>query len=148
MDLKPHKILKYVDTRWLSMEQCVKRLIERKKELIQFLREYDEKKSEKTRLSIINRLEDSEIIVFLEFLSLFLELINTLNIYFQQKDSCISEILPKTTEFLIIMTNLVIQPEYRKCSLEEKLDKIKYNRDLKFVLITIISDLKMNSTQI
>jgi hypothetical protein len=131
MNLKPHKMLKYIDTRWLSLEQCVERILERKKELRQFLKDYNEKNSSRTRNKILKDLDDPETQIYLQFLAVFLERVNTLNKYFQQQDSCVTEIIPRSREFLIIMINLILKSEYRKLSIEEKLKFVTYDKETK-----------------
>ena len=69
----------------------------------------------------MNQLQNPEIRFYLEFLSVFLEMINTLNVYFQQSGSCVIEILPKNKVLLIIMMNLIINRTSKKLSFEEKL---------------------------
>ena len=66
---------KYIETRWLSEENCILRLLERWNELIDFLKKEDNKDSKE----IIEHLND-ETKVYFQFLTIFLKDVNAFKI--------------------------------------------------------------------
>ena len=77
VDAKPHKLLKAGQTRWLSLEMCVNRLLEQLDALVSYFRSTDERSSSIQRIS--TSLEKPLTKVYLMFLSSALQVINAFN---------------------------------------------------------------------
>ena len=83
VDVEPHKILKPCQTRWLSVLQCVQRILEQWPALdLYFTSEYSETKSPQAE-RIMNAFKSSYIKATLEFSSYVLGDLNSLNVMFQ-----------------------------------------------------------------
>lgn len=74
MESKPHKLLKVGQTRWLSLETCVSRLLEQYDALLSFFRSSEERLVSIRRIT--NSLEKPLTKVYLMFLSNALQVIN------------------------------------------------------------------------
>ena len=74
---KPHKLLKAGQTRWLSLEMCINRLLEQYEALLSFFRSTDERSSNVRRIT--STLEKPLTKLYLMFLSNALHVINVFN---------------------------------------------------------------------
>jgi len=96
MKVKIKKILKAGKTRWLSLQASIKRIIELWDPLAEY---FDTIKNQK----FIQDFANQELKVYLQFLAVFLEKINQLNIYFQKEAS---EILNARNEMFRVYSSL------------------------------------------
>ncbi|VEN54244.1 unnamed protein product [Callosobruchus maculatus] len=84
IDLKPHKLLRLSQTRWLSLEAVVKRILEKWQALkLYFTSEVIEEKNFMRPRQILDKFERPETEIYLSFLCYILPLINKLNLEFQ-----------------------------------------------------------------
>ena len=77
VDSKPHKLLKAGQTRWLSLQMCVNRLLEQYDALLSFFRSSEERLISIQRIT--SSLEKSLTKLYLMFLSNALRVINAFN---------------------------------------------------------------------
>ena len=77
VDSKPHKLLKAGQTRWLSLEMCVNRLLEQYDALLSFFRSSEERLISIQRIT--SSLEKPLTKLYLMFLSNALQVINAFN---------------------------------------------------------------------
>ena len=80
VEYKPHKLLKACQTRWLSLEACVNRLIEQYESLLSYLRSTEDKLAVR-RVKIV--LEKPLTKAYLFFLCSALPIVNNINRYVQ-----------------------------------------------------------------
>ena len=117
MDIKPYHMLRYVDTRWLSLEISIERIVNRFKELIEFVTETAPRDAE----WMIKMLLQPQTRIYLQFLLLFLGKINKLNVSLQSNTSMISKIIPKLNDEgkvkLKISENFENFENFRKCEI-------------------------------
>nr|CAI5869733.1 unnamed protein product [Callosobruchus analis] len=86
IDLKPHKLLRLSQTRWLSLEAVVKRILEKWQALkLYFTSEVIEEKDFMRPRQILDKFERPETEIYLSFLCYILPLINKLNLEFQSE---------------------------------------------------------------
>jgi hypothetical protein len=112
------KISKYVETRWLSEEFFISRILSRWKELIQ----YFSNETTKSGTEIFNYLEETEIKVYLQFLKIFLREINRMNTKFQMKERSVCIIEEYIRNLFNQMINLILKDDSRTMSINEKLN--------------------------
>lgn len=96
-ELKPHKILRPSETRWLSLQHVVDRVLEQYEALIlYFTNSAFEEGSDKidTILSALNNKINK---MYLQFLSYTLKLVNTINIEFQSEKPRLHQLLPRVS---------------------------------------------------
>ncbi|VEN59042.1 unnamed protein product [Callosobruchus maculatus] len=87
IDLKPHKLLRLSQTRWLSLEAVVKRILEKWQALkLYFTSEVIEEKDFMRPRQILDKFERPETEIYLSFLCYILPLINKLNLEFQSEN--------------------------------------------------------------
>ena len=73
-------MLRYVDTRWLSLESSVSRILERNAELIKYFEE-----TESDTEFMVKTMKKPETIIYLQFLNVFLTKINKLKFGISEK---------------------------------------------------------------
>ena len=83
VDTKPHKLLKACQTRWLSLEACVNRLIEQYDALLSYFRSTEDRLAVVRRVKLV--LEKPTTKAYLLFLSFALPIINNFNKCMQQQ---------------------------------------------------------------
>ena len=103
MDLKIKKVLKSGKTRWLSLEAAIKRILELWEPLKKY---FEEAKIE----SLFQKFNDNSILVYLQFLSVFLEKINRINFYFQRESSEILSLRNQLYKTWINLSNHIFKP--------------------------------------
>lgn len=96
MDFKVKKILKAGKTRWLSLEAAIKRLLELWHPLQLYFFQANEE-------NFVRSFENEILLIYLEFLSVFLEKINAINLYFQNE---VSEMLDAKSHLFKLYVNL------------------------------------------
>lgn len=94
--LKPHKILKYISTRWLSMHGCIERILQQWEPLLMYFCETNEinkNEQENARyIKIKEKLENPITKAYLLFLENVLPLFLSANIFLQQDEPLIHKI--------------------------------------------------------
>ena len=123
-------INKYIETRWLSEEFCISRILQRWDELIEFFTNEGNKDS-KEILELLNE----EVKVYLQFLIIFLKDINQVNTLFQKREALVSKIQDETTDIFNSTINLILLDEYRTMIIDEKLKLFEYIKGTKSVII-------------
>ena len=83
VECKPHKLLKTCQTRWLSLEACVNRLIEQYEALLSYFRRTENKHAVVRRVKFV--LEKPQTKAYLLFLCSALPIVNNFNRYMQQQ---------------------------------------------------------------
>lgn len=130
---KPHKILKYVSTRWLSLLQCVDRVLEQWNPLKMFFCDLDHDKSNSKLQKIKQQFENPLTKLYLLFLSSALPLFDSLNVFLQQEQPVIHQLHSKLNNFF---TELVVRfvkassvPESERNLLHVKFSSIKCQKN-------------------
>lgn len=98
-----HKILSPSITRWLSLEQCVNRVIEQYEPLKAYFRESVFEDPSKTTEDILEYLNNSFTKVYLEFLSYVLDLLNSFYRLVQSDVPLLYKLKPKVLKILKIL---------------------------------------------
>ena len=100
VDVKPHKLLKAGQTRWLSLEICVNRLLEQYDTLLSYFRSSSENLATVRRIT--QSLENPLSRLFLMFLSDALPVINIFNKMMQQQSPALHSLKPEVHSFFIL----------------------------------------------
>ena len=108
-ECKPHKLLKASQTRWLSLEVCVKRLLEQYEALLSYFRSTEEKSAMVTRIT--EALEKPITKAYLMFLSDSLPVINVFNKVMQQQSPTIHCLHQEVTTFMKKLLLRFMQPQ-------------------------------------
>ncbi|XP_072156624.1 uncharacterized protein [Bemisia tabaci] len=109
--VKPHKILKFFDVRWLSLERCVDRFLEQWSALRLFFQsEVLEEKSEAAKpilqkFNAVNKL-------YLMFLKSTLPLLTDLNLEFQSERPKVHKIYSSVTTLYELILSFYMKPEH------------------------------------
>ena len=90
VQIKPHKLLKSCQTRWLSLEACVVRLIEQYDALLSYFRSTEDRKAVVQRVKVT--LEKPTTKACLYFLSVALSIVNNFNKFMQQQSPVIHKL--------------------------------------------------------
>ena len=98
VDVKPHKLLKAGQTRWLSLEICVNRLLEQYEALLSYFRSSSENLATVRRIT--QSLENPLSRLFLMFLSDALPVINIFNKMMQQQSPALHSLKQEVHSFL------------------------------------------------
>lgn len=119
-----HKILSPSITRWLSLEQCVKRVLEQYDPLQAYFRELVFEDPSKTTEDIIKSLDNLFTKIFLEFMSYILGILNDFNKLFQSEAPLLYKLKPETSRLLkTIYSNFLILNSFKTE------DVFKFNHD-------------------
>lgn len=94
-ELKPHKILRLSETRWLSLQQVVDRVLEQYNAFILYFTETAYEESSAKINNILSALNNKITKMYLSFLSYILKIINTINIEFQSEKPRLHQLLPR-----------------------------------------------------
>nr|XP_015930873.1 uncharacterized protein LOC107457258 [Parasteatoda tepidariorum] len=107
---KPHKIFKYVSTRWLSLLDCINRVLEQWDPLVEFCSKSSD--CESLRVTIQNPM----LKLYCLFLSNTLPLFNKVNVTLQQEAPAI-HVLQKnlTCLFMDLLSRFIKPPQSDKC---------------------------------
>ncbi|KAG5870686.1 hypothetical protein JTB14_003884 [Gonioctena quinquepunctata] len=95
-----HKILMPSNTRWLSSEQCVKRILEQYDPLSAYFRLALLEDPSKTTETIVKTLENKYTLIYLQFMSYILEILNDFNKLFQTEAPLLYKLKPETIRLL------------------------------------------------
>ena len=122
LDDKPKKLLHPVQTRWLSLEKVVCRILDLYEPLkIYFAMCYQVEKID-TAKSIFQNLEDPIVRLYLEFLKYILPTINKLNKMFQSEQPQIHNIHDGIKRLVCSLFDNFIKPEYLRKTKTENVD--------------------------
>ena len=101
MNLEVKKLLKPGQTRWLSLELAVERILDLWELLLKYFTELKEE-------SLVESMKDKVIKVYLQFMSVFLKRFNTINILFQREVSQIFDARDELFKFFVnLATNIL-----------------------------------------
>ena len=98
VDSKPHKLLKAGQTRWLSLEMCVNRLLEQYDALLSFFRSSEERLISIQRIT--SSLEKPLTKLYLMFVSNALQVINAFNKLMQGEAPTVHFLLREVQAFV------------------------------------------------
>lgn len=98
---KPHKILKYVSTRWLSLLQSIDRILEQWNPLKMYFCETDHDMTGSKFQKVKEQFEDPSTKLYLLFLSSIIPLFNSLNVFLQQENPVIHQLHSKLNSFFV-----------------------------------------------
>jgi hypothetical protein len=111
-DLHPRKMLKRAQTRWLSLEAAVKRVLEQFDALVLFFEEEVKEEKLLAPQNILSWLKDPQMKICLQFLEFILPFFNKLNKLFQGETVLIHRVY---SDILLIYKDIVacyIKPEF------------------------------------
>ena len=108
-ECKPHKLLKASQTRWLSLEACVNRLLEQYDALLSYFWSTEEKSATVTRIT--EALENPITKAYLMFLSDSLPVVNVFNKIMQQQSPTVHILHQETTAFIKKLLLRFMQPQ-------------------------------------
>ena len=117
VDVKPHKLLKAGQTRWLSLEICVNRLLEQHDALLSYFRSSSENLASVRRIT--ESLEKPLSRLFLMFLSDSLPVINIFNKMMQQQSPALHSLKQEVHSFLKKLILRFMNPEAIHMPLQE-----------------------------
>lgn len=108
MTVPVHKLLKLADTRWLSLKQCIVRVLEQYNVLIQFLTEENNTEAN----NILQKLRNPFNKMYLQFFEFVLPIIVDRNEEFQCEKPKIYELYGKMKSMFITIVELYVQEDY------------------------------------
>lgn len=114
LDLKPHKILRLSQTRWLSLLSVVKRLLEQYDAFILYFTNASFTDRLTTPDTILMRLKEPITKLYLQFLEFVLPFFNDINIEMQSEEPKIYQFYDKITGVLKALYDCFINPQYLK----------------------------------
>lgn len=109
----PHKLLHPSQTRWLSLESVVKRLISQYNALVLYFTQESYEDSLQGGV-ILEKLRKPELKLFLEFLAYVLPLFNKLNVLMQSEKPQIHKLYKEVTNILKTFLDCFIKPNILK----------------------------------
>lgn len=113
LSIKPHKILQLSQTRWLSLLPVVQRLLEQYDALVLYFKEELSNKDQNLDPdSILNRLRDPSVKMYLQFLNFVLPYFTNLNLEMQSESIKIHTIYSKIENMFRNLTDCYIRHEY------------------------------------
>lgn len=98
-----HKILSPATTRWLSLKQCVDRVLEQYDPIKAYLREVVFEDPSVTTEQMLNAMENKFTQLYLEFMSYTLGLLTDFNVLFQSEKPLLYKLKPETEKLLRIL---------------------------------------------
>jgi len=104
-------VLNFVLTRWLSMRETVKRILDIWKSLILYFSQHGSKK-EKDYCTPSNE-------VYLRILYILLDQINGYNVYFQEDNIFYNDIIEKIQECFVLFYNMLVPEEEKNLAFED-----------------------------
>lgn len=133
-------VLRYAETRWLSLNECLERQLELWESLNHYFAKYGTK-AEKTYTSDTN-------LLYLKIFSFLFDKINSYNLYFQKENLFYDAVTEKIQLGYVVFNNLIVKPGLKSLNFEdhfprpyEKLKKAsilegKFGSDIEAVLNT------------
>ncbi|XP_067214564.1 zinc finger protein 862-like isoform X3 [Linepithema humile] len=103
LHLKPHKILKVSQTRWLSIEAVVNRILEQWTAIELFFTRAALEDNLQSAKTILNALRNPIYKIYYSFLSFILEIINKINLLFQSRKPLITQLLTSIEKYYILI---------------------------------------------
>nr|CAI5832345.1 unnamed protein product [Callosobruchus analis] len=94
-ELKPHKILRPSQTRWLSLQQVVNRIVEQYEPLVLYFTKLVFEDPSPKSIEILNILKNKIIKLYLLFLAYILKIVNKMNLEFQLEQPRLHQLLPR-----------------------------------------------------
>lgn len=129
---KPHKILKYVCTRWLSLLQSIERIVEQWEPLVEFFNEEASKNIKNCHLSTVQPLlNDPATKLYLLFLCNTLSVFTKTNVFLQKEEPVIHKLHGILNGLFAELIIRFIKPSAvpgSGCLLELKFNKNKYHK--------------------
>lgn len=111
-NIEPHKILKLSQTRWLSLQMVVNRILEQWQPLELFFTRAALEDNLQSAKTILHALKNPIYKIYFSFLSYILELINKLNVLFQSEKVLIHRLLPEVKKIYKIILNNYLLRDY------------------------------------
>ena len=116
LEVEAHKILKKVDTRWLSLEACVNRILEQYTPLESYFDSMEnsrlsDEKSRKKMKALRDQLKKPITKAYLLFLSNILSSVNKFNLLFQSSSPNIHRLVKEMNQLLLGILNKFVIPE-------------------------------------
>lgn len=112
LQLKPHKILKISQTRWLSIEAVVNRILEQWAALELFFTRAALEDNLQSAKTILNALRNPIYKIYYSFLSFILEIINKLNRLFQSRRPVITQLLTLIENYYKLILRCYFKKDY------------------------------------
>lgn len=112
--VKIHKILSPAVTRWLSLKQCVDRVLEQFEPLKAYLRVTVFEDPSVTTEQMITTMDNQFTLIYLEFMSYVLGLLTEFNLLFQSEKPLLYKVKPETDRLLKILCSNYLQLSYIK----------------------------------
>ena len=111
-DIKPLRVLKHSTSRWLSLERCVKRLIEQWPALYAYFdRQVDIEPTDDHVQRVAKQLADPEVKLFCHFVAYAIKPINKFNIAFQTHASRIGTLRSDVRKLLRRLLSNFVEPD-------------------------------------
>ena len=119
-EIKPHKILKPCQTRWLSLHVCIQRILEQ----LQALKLYFQSENNDNKANeIFKYINDPHFELYMNFLDFALPLLTSLNILFQSEQPQIHKLYSKMSMTYKTILECYIKPDYLRTT---DLEKVQY----------------------
>ncbi|KAJ8928870.1 hypothetical protein NQ314_018505 [Rhamnusium bicolor] len=122
-----HRILLPPNTRWLSLKQCVDRILEQHDPLEAYFREQVFRDPSKTTDEILNTFSNKFTKVYLEFMSYTLGLLTEFNTLFQSEAPLLYKLKPKTE---LLLQTLCANYLKRECISNTKVFELNHTKPL------------------
>lgn len=127
-ELRPHKILKPCQTRWLSLHSCVKRILDQLNALKLYFQ--GEHLLDKKAKEILEGINDIHFELYLNFLDYVLPFLTTLNMLFQNEKPQIHILYSKMACSYRTILEFYIKPKYLK---NTDIEKVQYRLPDNFI---------------
>ncbi|XP_050686987.1 zinc finger protein 862-like [Eriocheir sinensis] len=112
----PHKLLKPCQTRWLSLKECVSRLLEQWDALLLFMQHHDLVERNLQAHDIANIMVNPFTKMYLEFLNFVLPKIVSFNVMFQSSSPMIHLLHDSLAKLYLDLLSCYVKPAYLKQS--------------------------------
>lgn len=134
-DDKPHKLLRNCQTRWLSLQAVVQRILQKYDPLKAYFQLMQNSTDDVTKIkasAILKTLTNPVTEIFLEFLNYILPIINQLNRLFQSESAQIQNLLPEVKRLVSVILASFVQKSHLT-NYKDKLNQIRF-QDPRFYL--------------
>lgn len=112
VNVEPRKILKLSQTRWLSLEAVVNRILDQWDALEPFFAKASEKDNLQSAKCIHNALRNPIYKVYYTYLSFVLEIVNKINLIFQKQKPIITDLLSTIEKYFRVILACYIKRNY------------------------------------
>lgn len=130
LNIKPHKILKLSQTRWLSLGEVVNRLLEQWNALELFFTRAALEDNLQSAKCIINALRNPIYKVYYTFLSYILDIVNKLNLLFQRERPLITSLLSVLKKQFKIIVKSFLKGDYVEKNKVHSIDPLNVHQYL------------------